>query len=187
MRTIVKYATVMALTGMLALAAASPSEARNGRNAAAAIGFGVGAVAGAAIASSAYNGGYYGYYGDPGYGYAYAPGYAYDSYAYEPGYAYVAPSYDYYTAGTGRVSTVPTTSRSSRSVKLRRSREGEGSLFGATSFFGTGGPTPLISVQAGVQISCTLEFQGVGSRLSLGRTAAMDAASAPGDRARLVK
>jgi len=95
MKTIAKYATAMALTGALVVAAASPSEARHGRNAAA-IGFGVGAVAGAAIASSAYNGGYYGYYGDPGYGYAYAPGYAYDSYAYEPGYAYAAPGYGYY-------------------------------------------------------------------------------------------
>ena len=82
MKTIFKYAATAALTGALALAAASPGEARNGRNAAA-IGLGVGAaVAGAAIASSAYNNGYYGYYGDPGYaygpGYAYAPGYAYD-------------------------------------------------------------------------------------------------------------
>ncbi|MGB8050785.1 MAG: hypothetical protein WCF53_23250 [Pseudolabrys sp.] len=33
----------------------------------AAIGFGVGAVAGAVIAGSAYNSGYYGYYGEPGY------------------------------------------------------------------------------------------------------------------------
>ena len=53
MNTIVRYATAAALTGALALAAATPSEARNGRNAAA-IGFGVGAVAGAAIAGSAY-------------------------------------------------------------------------------------------------------------------------------------
>jgi hypothetical protein len=102
MKTIMKYAATAALTGALALAAASPGEARNGRNAAA-IGLGVGAVvAGAAIAGSAYNNGYYGYYGDPGYaygpGYAYAPGYAYDdgyaygSYAYAPapanGYRY---------------------------------------------------------------------------------------------------
>ncbi|MGC1701875.1 MAG: hypothetical protein WA796_24645 [Pseudolabrys sp.] len=64
MNTIFKYATAAALTG--ALAAVSPSEARNGRNAAA-IGFGVGAVAGAVIAGSAYNSGYYGYYGEPGY------------------------------------------------------------------------------------------------------------------------
>ena len=98
MKTIAKYATAMALTGALAVAAASPGEARGGRKAAA-IGFGVGAVAGAAIASSAYNGDYYGYYGDPGY-YGYAPGYAYDSYAYEPGHAYVAPGYGYY--GNGR-------------------------------------------------------------------------------------
>lgn len=99
MKTIFKYAATAALTGALALAAASPGEARNGRNAAA-IGLGVAAVAGAAIASSAYNNGYYGYYGDPGYaygpGYAYAPGYAYDdgyaygSYAYAP-----APAYGY--------------------------------------------------------------------------------------------
>jgi hypothetical protein len=100
MKTIMKYAATAALTGALALAAASPGEARNGRNAAA-IGLGVGAVvAGAAIAGSAYNNGYYGYYGDPGYGYgpgyAYAPGYAYDdgyaygSYAYAP-----APAYGY--------------------------------------------------------------------------------------------
>ena len=92
MKTFFKYASIVALTGAVALAAATPSEARHGRNAAA-IGFGVGALAGAAIASSAYNDGYY--YGDPGY--AYAPGYAYDdtytydSYAYEP-----APRYGYY-------------------------------------------------------------------------------------------
>jgi hypothetical protein len=98
MKTLMKYTAAVALTGALALAAATPSEARNGRNAAA-IGFGVGAVAGAAaaIAGSAYNGGYYGYYGPD---YSYAPGYAYDSYgydsyAYEPGYAYApAPYYD---------------------------------------------------------------------------------------------
>jgi len=87
MNAIFKYATAAALTGAIDLAAATPSEARNGRNAAA-IGFGVGAIAGAAIASSAYNNGYYGYYGEPGY--AYAPGYADDSYAYEP-----APAYSY--------------------------------------------------------------------------------------------
>lgn len=97
MKRIFKYATAVALTGALALAVASPSQARNGRNAAA-IGFGVGAVAGAAIASSAYSNGYYGYYGDPGY--AYEPGYAYGSYAYDP-YADTyasrpAPRYGYY-------------------------------------------------------------------------------------------
>jgi hypothetical protein len=121
MNTIFKYATAAALTGALALAAASPSEARNGRNAAA-IGFGVGAVAGAVIAGSAYNSGYY---GEPGY--AYSPGYAYgsygyDSYAYEP-----APVYGYAmraaigtaamdTATPGRIRTGRTTSRSARSA-----------------------------------------------------------------------
>jgi hypothetical protein len=100
MNTIFKYVTAAALTGALTLAATTPSEARNGRNAAA-IGFGVGAIAGAAIAGSAYNSGYYGYYGDPGHAYGYAPGYAYDSYAYEPapvyGYGYTyAPAYSRY-------------------------------------------------------------------------------------------
>lgn len=93
MKTLIKCTAAVALTGVLALAAATPSEARNGRNAAA-IGFGVGAIAGAAIASSAYNGGYYGYYDEPAY--AYSPGYAYDSYGYDS-YAYApAPRYRYY-------------------------------------------------------------------------------------------
>jgi hypothetical protein len=93
MRTILKYAATAALTGALALAAATPGEARNGRNAAA-IGFGIGALAGAAIASSAYNNGYYGYYAGPGY--AYAPDYPYDdAYAYRY-YDYPAPGYGYY-------------------------------------------------------------------------------------------
>lgn len=95
MKRFIKYTAAAALTGALALTAATPSEARNGRNGAA-IGFGVGAVAGAAIASSAYNGGYYGYgyYDEPAY--AYSPGYAYDSYGYD-GYAFEpAPRYRYY-------------------------------------------------------------------------------------------
>jgi hypothetical protein len=91
MKTIIKYAATVALTSALALAAAAPSEARNGRNAAA-IGFGVGAVAGAAIASSAYNNGYY---ADPGY--AYAPDYAYEPGPVDGSYAYgPAPRYRYY-------------------------------------------------------------------------------------------
>ena len=104
MNAIFKYATAAALTGAIALAAATPSEARNGRNAAA-IGFGVGAIAGAAIASSAYNNGYYGYYGEPVYAYGYAPGYAYEpapaygySYSYAPAYGTrytYAPAYTY--------------------------------------------------------------------------------------------
>ena len=100
MNTIIKCTAAVALTGALALASATPGEARNGRNAAA-IGFGVGAIAGAAIASSAYHGGYYaydggyyGYYDEPGY--VYSPGYVYDSYGYDS-YAYApAPRYRYY-------------------------------------------------------------------------------------------
>ena len=89
MNAIIKCTAAVALTGALALAAATPGEARNGRNAAA-IGFGVGAIAGAAIASSTYHGGYYGYNGY--YGYYGEPGYAYS-----PGYAYApAPRYRYY-------------------------------------------------------------------------------------------
>ena len=97
MNTIVKYAAAATLTGALALASAMPSQARDGRNAAAAIGFGAGALVGAAAAGAAYNNGGY-YYGDA---YAYEPGYVYapgptyvvpdDSYAYGP-----APSYQYY-------------------------------------------------------------------------------------------
>ena len=100
MKMLIKYTAAVALTGAIALAAATPSEARQGRNAAA-IGFGVGAIAGAAVASSAYNGGYYGgYYGGYAYydepAYAYSPGYGYDSYGYDS-YAYApAPRYRYY-------------------------------------------------------------------------------------------
>ena len=78
MKTLSKYAVAAALTGALVLAAATPSQARwyghggwhNG-GAAAAIGFGAGALVGAAVAGGAYPG-YYGY--DDGAGYAYAPG-----------------------------------------------------------------------------------------------------------------
>ena len=96
MKTIFKYAVAATLAGALGLAAASPSEARSGRNAAAAIGFGAGALFGAAVVGSQYNNGYYGpgYYGP---GYAYEPGYAYGSdYAYEPGPVYVQPGPTYY-------------------------------------------------------------------------------------------
>ena len=81
------------MTGTLALAAVTPSQARDGRNAAAAIGFGAGALVGAAAASS-YNNGYYG----PGY--AYGPAY-YDgpAYAYEPAPVYVEPAPTYYYSG----------------------------------------------------------------------------------------
>ena len=94
MKMLIKYTAAVALTGAIALAVATPSEARQGRNAAA-IGFGVGAIAGAAVASSAYNGGYYGgyaYYDEPAY--AYSPGYVYDSYS--PGYVYDSYGYDSY-------------------------------------------------------------------------------------------
>ena len=81
MNAILKYTLTAAVTGAVALAAISPGQARDGRNAAAAVGFGAGAVAGAAIASSANNGYYYG----PGY-YAAEPAYVNDqpAYAYEP-------------------------------------------------------------------------------------------------------
>lgn len=100
MKGFAKFAMAAALVGATALAAATPSEARNGRNTAAAIGFGAGALVGAAAASSAANNNYYygsGYY-EPGYAYAPAPTYSYepayadDYYAYEPAPVY-APRY----------------------------------------------------------------------------------------------
>ena len=92
MRTFIKYAAAAALTGALAVAMATPGQARGGRNAALIGGFAVGAVVGAAAANSYYGPGYY---YDPGY--AYAPGYAYeDSYAYEPAPVYVQPGPRYY-------------------------------------------------------------------------------------------
>ena len=78
-----KLLAAVALVGALAMTAATPGYARDGRNAAAAIGFGAGALVGAAAANAANNNAYYngGYY-EPGY--AYDPGYV----AEEPGYAY---------------------------------------------------------------------------------------------------
>ncbi len=73
MRTAFKYAAALAVSGAIALAAASPSQARWHGGGAAAAGFAAGALVGAAAASA--NNGYYA----PGYyGYAYEPGYAYD-------------------------------------------------------------------------------------------------------------
>ncbi len=97
MSKFVKYIAAVALAGALALAAATPSEARKGRNAALIGGLAAGALIGAAVANA--NNGYYygpGYY-EPGYAYepAYVPGYAYEP-AYVPGYAYepaYAPTY----------------------------------------------------------------------------------------------
>ena len=97
MNRILKYAMAATLTGALALAAATPSEARGGRNAAAAIGFGAGALLGAAVAGG-------GYYGGPGY---YGPGYYGPEpyagpYAYEPAPVYVQPvPRRYYRSGGG--------------------------------------------------------------------------------------
>ena len=95
MKTLFKFAVAATLTGALALAATTPSEARGGRNAAAGIGFAAGALLGAAAASSARNG-YYAddgyYYGEPGY--AYGSNY-YEGYAYEPAPVYSGPRYRY--------------------------------------------------------------------------------------------
>jgi len=66
MKTLFKFAIAATLTGALAFAAVTPSQARNGRNGAAAIGLGAGVLVGAAIANS--NNGYYGsgYCAEPG-------------------------------------------------------------------------------------------------------------------------
>jgi hypothetical protein len=84
MTSVLKYAAVVTLTGAIALATATPSEARRGRNAAVIGGIAAGVLLGTAAANA--NRGYYygsGYYDGPGYGY---PGYAY-----EPVYEYPAP------------------------------------------------------------------------------------------------
>jgi hypothetical protein len=93
MKTLFKFAVAATLTSAIAFAAVTPSQARNGRNAAAiGIGIGAGVLAGAAIANS--NNGYYregyapGYYAEPGY--AYESGYAYEA---EPVYVEPAPTY----------------------------------------------------------------------------------------------
>jgi hypothetical protein len=106
MNRFAKPAVALGLAGALALAVASPSEARDGRNAAA-IGAGVAGLAiGAMIGSAAANSHYYGYqpYGYYG-GYGYAPGYATYRYAptygysYAPDYGYDGYAYDSYASG----------------------------------------------------------------------------------------
>jgi hypothetical protein len=97
MNHFVKFAAAATLTGALALALATPSEARNGRNAAAIGGFAAGAVVGAAVAGSA-NNGYYGsrgyYYDEPAYAYQPAPRAYYYNDPSAPAYAYeAAPRY----------------------------------------------------------------------------------------------
>ena len=72
MRTVLKYVAGLTLTGALALAMATPGQTREGRHTAAAVGFGAGAVVGAAAART--NSGYRarGYY-DLNDAYAYEP------------------------------------------------------------------------------------------------------------------
>jgi hypothetical protein len=105
MINVTKSLAVLGVAGAMALAAATPSEARSGRNAAAigagVAGFAVGAAVGAAAANSAYYGSS-GYYGGPAYGYYSEPAYV-DSYAYAPRRTYYggdpsgyyAPNYAY--------------------------------------------------------------------------------------------
>jgi hypothetical protein len=107
MSNFAKPLAVLGLAAAMALAAATPSEARNGRNAAAigagVAGFAVGAAVGSAAAANAgyYNNGYY-YGGQPTYGYYSEPAYV-DSYAYAPRAryyggdpsGYYAPAYGY--------------------------------------------------------------------------------------------
>jgi len=83
-----KFAAAATLAGALAAGVAMPAQAKDGRNTAAAIGFGAGLLAGAAVANAGS-----GYYYAPRYhrGYVYQPGYAY-----EPGYVYVEPGYGAY-------------------------------------------------------------------------------------------
>jgi hypothetical protein len=79
MRRFTKCAAALALSGALAVTAATPSQARHGRNAALIGGLAAGALIGAAAANASS-------------GYYYGPGYYYEpDYAYEPAPVYVAP------------------------------------------------------------------------------------------------
>ncbi len=107
MKRMLKYAAAAGVAGVLTIGMAAPSQAAHGRNAAAAIGFGAGALVGAA-AANATNYGYYGgpeyTYGESTYGesYAYAPRRSYaPGYAYGPGYAAGDDAYAYEPAGPG--------------------------------------------------------------------------------------
>ena len=99
MNRFVKPALALGIVGAMALAVATPSEARSGRNAAVVgagiAGFAVGTALGAAAASN--SGYYYGPYGyqEPAYGYYREPAYGYNSAPAYEGYAY-APSPTFY-------------------------------------------------------------------------------------------
>jgi hypothetical protein len=97
-----KFAAAATLAGALVAGAAMPVQAAEGRNTAAAIGFGAGALAGYAIANANNN-----YYYGPGY--AYSPGYAYaPRHTYAPGYAYApAPGPVYVEPGYGAYAYAP--------------------------------------------------------------------------------
>ena len=73
-----KVISAATLIAAFAVSAATPTQAENGRNAAAAIGFGAGAAVGAAAAGAAYNNSYYG-----------GPGYVETAPVYDDSYAYV--------------------------------------------------------------------------------------------------
>jgi hypothetical protein len=89
MKMTTKYAVTAALAGALAISAATPSFARNGRIAAAA---GAGLVAGAVVGAAAANANN-GYYGPNAYSSGYVAGpYASNAYAYEPEPVYQAPA-----------------------------------------------------------------------------------------------
>ena len=102
MNTFQKIASAAVLTGAVAIAAATPSQARDWHyGGAAAAGFAAGAIVGAAASSAAnnayYGGGYYGGYAyDPGYG----PGY-HNDYAYPPAPAYGYPYQNWNSQGPG--------------------------------------------------------------------------------------
>ncbi|MGB7259522.1 MAG: hypothetical protein WBD48_15715 [Pseudolabrys sp.] len=77
LKTVAKGITMLGVAGALAIAAATPSQARwyhHGDAAAAGVGFAAGAAVGAAASNAYYGPAYYG----PGYG----------AYAYEPAYTY---------------------------------------------------------------------------------------------------
>lgn len=110
------HAAALALAGVLAVTAASPSFARDRTWVAAGAGFAAGAVVGAyaANANSRYYGPGYAY--DP-YGYGYEPGYTY-----APGYAY-APAYRYAEPAPAYAYGYPYYNRDRRSTTVKSSDE----------------------------------------------------------------
>lgn len=108
MKRMMKFAAATGVAGVLAMSLAVPSYAEHGRNAAAAIGFGAGALVGAAAADSVNSPYYAGGYGYRDYGYR-GGYYRGGPYAYERGPYAAAPAYGTYGGGYDAYAYAPQT------------------------------------------------------------------------------